>query len=190
MKRTPSKIVKEKEEAFQLAMSNWEKETNPLLKKKYWDEMYERIIDCCANICKKRLANKGLTAERIQETWLDSANYAMDCITRLGNRPRKLSSYCYSYVTCYILKPQLKYEDMHIRTFSEYDEETEEVLLNKAVEDNNDTADDYSIIEINGQEFMYRKLGNGIEIKLGDNNIYIENTKEDEFYEKIYCKPK
>lgn len=93
--------------------------------------MWERIYDCCFNICKRRLSNKGLSPERIQDTALDSACYCMDVIKRLDKRPRKLSAFCWSYCTFYILKPQTKFEDMNIRRMSDYSMETEEVILNR-----------------------------------------------------------
>lgn len=121
----------ESEEKFQIALTEW----NLTKSNKSWKQMFSCVVNCCQNICRKRLANKGLSAERINDTAMDAAIYCMDCIKRLGHQPKKLSSYCWLRCTKEILSPQLQWSDKHMSVFSDYLAESEKEIENKIVGD-------------------------------------------------------
>lgn len=134
MKKKSNNIVEENEQKFQEAMQKW-LETKS---KASWDTMFLCVLKCCQNICRKRLANKGLSAERINDTALDACCYCMEMIQKKGHKPDKLSSYCYLRCTCYILDKKQQFYDKSINVMSDFSEETEDFLINSIGENNYD----------------------------------------------------
>lgn len=112
---------KEQEGLFQYYMNLWV-ETGL---KKYWDQMFLRVIECCRAIAIKKAPGKRLLDERS----LSAACIVMDRIERLKVRPNKLSSYCYWPVIECIQGKKAMYEDQELQIHEEY----KETMINEEI---------------------------------------------------------
>lgn len=76
------------------------------------DECFLMVYDACLNIAKSMC--KGVRNTHLDEDALDAAMYCIDCMDRLGHRPRKLSSYCYLRVKKFVYSQRRIREDREV----------------------------------------------------------------------------
>lgn len=82
--------LKIREEEYQRAIDEYRRTKS----KESWELLWRYVMDCCHNICAKKLIGVRIDPDTFEDRVMDSAAYTMRRI-REGLNPRKLSSYCY-----------------------------------------------------------------------------------------------
>lgn len=77
---------------FYDSYKNWLETSN----KKYWDQMFIEVINCCTSLCKKKA--KGIIMPDLEGKALDAACKVMQKINDTKQEILSLSNFCYWYV--------------------------------------------------------------------------------------------
>lgn len=85
------KEVEENERAFQEAMSQWVTTGG----KQYWDTMFYCVRNACLYMAKNKCY--GIVVRDLNDKVMDATLDVMNKIKNDGERPEKLSSFCYLY---------------------------------------------------------------------------------------------
>lgn len=119
--------LKERENQFQEAWQNyWHQATTKQEMKKWWNVMFERVLDVCHNLAAKKLVGISIDPDEFENRYMNAVMLIMNDIKK-GVRPRKLSSYCYLRVYKFLYDPINQFYDSQT-TMDFSDKENEYII--------------------------------------------------------------
>lgn len=116
----------EAETTFQKEMSLWE--ANGCRKDDHWNNMCILIFNCCSNIAKRIC---GRFRDEVEDIANSGTYYCIDCIDRLGHRPKALSAYCYLRTSRFLTDPKKINNDQVIPDSYTYDADRDDTILDR-----------------------------------------------------------